>query len=139
MLNSRKWQSQKRTQNRSSVGGPYEERCRFCWEKPRRPHLPESGVLDCDLAEEEVHIVPVLDSMEEMGFCRTTNKMKAHQDQVGGKAAMLSQTPQVQNMAKITWRHPSLKSVSGLCLQVPRQHEQVSSQFTSQYKKVKKL
>ncbi len=33
------------------------------------PHLAKSGVLHCDLAEEKVHIVPVFNSMEEMGLC----------------------------------------------------------------------
>lgn len=33
------------------------------------PHLAESGVLHCYLAEEKVHIVPVLNSVEEMGLC----------------------------------------------------------------------
>lgn len=42
------------------------------WRAPalkRAPHLAKSGVLHCDLAEEEVHIVPVLDGVEEMGLC----------------------------------------------------------------------
>ena len=33
------------------------------------PHLAERGVLHGDLAEEEVHVVPVLDGVEEMGLC----------------------------------------------------------------------
>lgn len=32
------------------------------------PHLAKSGVLHCDLAEEKVYIVPILNCMEKMGF-----------------------------------------------------------------------
>lgn len=32
-------------------------------------HLAKSCVLHCDLAEEKVHIVPVLNSVEEMRLC----------------------------------------------------------------------
>lgn len=37
----------------------------------RAPHLAQGGVLHCNLAEEKVDVVPVLDGMEKMGFCRT--------------------------------------------------------------------
>lgn len=40
------------------------------------PHLAKSGVLHCDLTEEKVHVVPVLNSMEEMGlYGRQEEKM----------------------------------------------------------------
>ena len=34
-----------------------------------KPHLAKSGVLHCDLTQEEVHVVPILNSVQEMGLC----------------------------------------------------------------------
>lgn len=61
------------------------------------PHLAQSGVLHCDLAEEKVHVVAVLDGVEEMGLCGRRGEKTC--DKHAGGDALLPARRRVESTA----------------------------------------